>query len=378
MIRLDIDLAYLTKNFEIGTQRINQYGEKSIDEIMEIEAQNGNTQASNFDTSVLNNPRELVKLLKLTSTRNRYAIISNLNTDDLQYLLQFLEMKDLLLGLMCFTKTKLLNLIYDLPKEKICSILFNAFSPEKFLKMIPEKELDKFFDSDKLDKNQIMDYIKTLEPEKLNKMMQKFIHKMTGQNTENLQMEPEQIYKFLEKLQPDKFKEALKCFERDEKMGLVLELTKKDEKLWTEFSKNALTIPLKQLDKPDIVKNMKDLEPEDLTKMLEELPDDVLAMVVTQIDPLVFAEIQRFGRKARKWKIFFKKVLTFSAIRGIIIFVPSDWNKKMKIAPIAQLDRAFDYESKGHRFESCWVHHEKPLTSFAPLRVFLLCFSIYC
>ena len=39
-------------------------------------------------------------------------------------------------------------------------------------------------------------------------------------------------------------------------------------------------------------------------------------------------------------------------------------------APIAQLDRAFDYESKGHRFESCWVHH-KPLTCFAPLAVFL-------
>ena len=57
----------------------------------------------------------------------------------------------------------------------------------------------------------------------------------------------------------------------------------------------------------------------------------------------------------------------------------SKWpEQKMKIAPIAQLDRAFDYESKGHRFESCWVHHEKPLTSFAPLRVFLLCFSIYC
>lgn len=75
---------------------------------------------------------------------------------------------------------------------------------------------------------------------------------------------------------------------------------------------------------------------------------------------LVFAEIPRFGRMARKWKIFFKKVLTFSAIRGIIIFVPSDRNKKMKIAPIAQLDRAFDYESKGHRFESCWVHHKNP------------------
>ena len=27
---------------------------------------------------------------------------------------------------------------------------------------------------------------------------------------------------------------------------------------------------------------------------------------------------------------------------------------------VAQLDRAFDYESKGHRFESCWVHHKNP------------------
>lgn len=25
-------------------------------------------------------------------------------------------------------------------------------------------------------------------------------------------------------------------------------------------------------------------------------------------------------------------------------------------APIAQLDRALDYESKGRKFESCWAH----------------------
>ena len=35
MIRLEIDLSYLAKHFEIGTQRLNQYGSKSIDEIME-------------------------------------------------------------------------------------------------------------------------------------------------------------------------------------------------------------------------------------------------------------------------------------------------------------------------------------------------------
>ena len=55
-------------------------------------------------------------------------------------------------------------------------------------------------------------------------------------------------------------------------------------------------------------------------------------------------------------------MLTKRASPDIIIFVPSEQ------APIAQLDRAFDYESKGHRFESCWVHHEPP-TSFALLAV---------
>ncbi len=27
-------------------------------------------------------------------------------------------------------------------------------------------------------------------------------------------------------------------------------------------------------------------------------------------------------------------------------------------APVAQLDRAFDYESKGRKFESCRAHHK--------------------
>ena len=60
-------------------------------------------------------------------------------------------------------------------------------------------------------------------------------------------------------------------------------------------------------------------------------------------------------------------MLTIHPHPDIIIFVPSEQH-----APIAQLDRAFDYESKGHRFESCWVHH-KPPTSFALLAVVFLC-----
>ena len=175
MIRLDIDLSYLTKNFEIGTQRLNQYGAKSIDEIMEAEAAQGNTKAADFQQDVIIDPKQLVKLFKLSNAKNRYAILSQMNSQDLEYIAQFLTPEDLQMGLMFFTKTKILNLIYDLPKNKICSIVFQAFSAEQFLKMIPEKELNKFFESDKLDKNKILDFVKTIPEEKLNKMVEKYM-----------------------------------------------------------------------------------------------------------------------------------------------------------------------------------------------------------
>ncbi len=294
MIRLDIDLSYLAKHFEIGTQRLNQYGQKSIDEIMEAEAAQGNPKAQEFQREVLNDPKELVKLYKLSNAKNRYAILSNMNSRDLEYMLNFLTIEDLQMGLMFFTKNKIMNLIYDLPKSKICSILFQAFSPEKFLKMIPEKEINKFFDSDKLDKNKVLEYIKTIPDDKLNKMLEKYMQVEEGKQRKDGQefnMPKDQIIKFLDQLEPEKFKTALKCFEKDEKMGLILDLTKKDKKLFTEFSKNALTMPLQQLDKVDIVKNMNKLEPDDLIKMVDDLPDDLLAVVVTQIDPMVFAEL---------------------------------------------------------------------------------------
>lgn len=291
MIRLDIDLSYLAKHFEIGTQRLNQYGTKSIDEIMEAEAAQGNTKAQNFQKDVVSNPRELVKLFKLADSRNRYAILSQMNSRDLEYIAQFLTPEDLQMGLMFFTKTKIMNLIYDLPKNKICSIIFQAFSVDQFLKMIPEKELNKFFNSDKLDKNKILDFVKTIPPETLNKMLEKYMYQEEGKIQKGLNLSQEEIVKWMDQLKPEQFKKALQCFEREEKQALILNLVQKDNKLLTEFSKNALTYPLKQMDKVDIVKCMDKLEPQDLLKMVNELPDELLAVVVTQIDPLVFAEI---------------------------------------------------------------------------------------
>lgn len=291
MIRLDIDLSYLTKNFEIGTQRLNQYGSKSIEEIMETEAEQGNPKAEKFEREVLNDPKQLLKLFKLANPRNRYAILSNMNSRDLEYIMQYLEPGDLLLGLMFFTKEKLLDLIYDLPKDKICSIVFQAFSMEQFLKLIPEKEIDKFFDSDKLGKDKVLEIVESLPPEKLNKMIEKYMYQEEGKIQEDNNWSAEHVVNWMNQLEPDKFKKALKCFEREEKSQLITELTKQDQNLRNEFSKNALTFPLRQLDKQDIVKNMNKLEPDDLIKMVNELPDELMSVVATQIDPEVFAQV---------------------------------------------------------------------------------------
>ena len=39
----------------------------------------------------------------------------------------------------------------------------------------------------------------------------------------------------------------------------------------------------------------------------------------------------------------------------------------LQCAPVAQLDRAFDYESKGRKFESCRAHHKPFILLSCPI-----------
>lgn len=285
MIQLDVDLLYLTQHYDIGTKRINEYGNKSIEEIMKTEAAKGNKSAANFDLNVLNDPKELVKVFRLFSARNRYKILKNMNQSDLIYLMKFLDQKDLVMGLNFFTKDKLVSLLNNLPKDKILKVLFNKFSPEKFLKMIPEKEMNLFFESDKIDKGQVLNSLQSFPPEILEGMMEN----ITGKASKGT--DKRTILKTMQNLPPNKFKKALQSLDKDAKMKLIFSLTQKDPKLFLEFSKDALMFPLKQLEKPELIKNMAVLNPEDMVNMLKELPQDLMSVVVSQIDPAIFADV---------------------------------------------------------------------------------------
>ena len=81
MITLDVNLAYLIKNYKVNTKRINEAGLTTIDEFMEAEAAQGNKSAVSFENEVFNDPQSILELFQLTSPKNRFLILKNLNTN---------------------------------------------------------------------------------------------------------------------------------------------------------------------------------------------------------------------------------------------------------------------------------------------------------
>ena len=150
MISLDLDLLYLNRYFNIGVDKLQQYRNKSITEIMEIEAESGNKAAADFLTQITSDPTKLVKAFQLINPRNRYLILINMNKDDLTKFIGMLEPEQLVLGLSVFTQEGLLKLMLELPTETLSKLVMKNMDTEKFLQIIPEDFLDEFLTSDKI------------------------------------------------------------------------------------------------------------------------------------------------------------------------------------------------------------------------------------
>jgi len=285
MITIDVNLAYLVKNFGINTKRINQAGATTIDEFMEAEAAQGNKSAVNFEDEVFNDADSILKLYQLTSPKNRFLILKNLKSDELQYLMQFLSEDVLQDSLRYLSQDKLMKLVSQLPKQKLATIVFNAFSVQDFLKVTQEKEINKFFQSPKIEKNKIIKAVEGLDQNKLQGMMEL----MTGQPCAHC--DSREVQAKLLALDDKKFQKTLEAFNPETKSALVMNMVEDNPEYLLEFSTNAMMKPLTQLDKNDFLKTLTVLEPEDCLNMLQELPEDIMPLVVTQIEPEVFAQL---------------------------------------------------------------------------------------
>src|SRR5574344_219450 len=285
-IKNDENIEMIKQMLNLSTKRLSEdYSTKSIDEVMEAEAEQGNaTSVENFDKEILNDPKKLVEAFKLSGMENKMAILNAMNSADIASFLPLLEPQDLIIGLKFFTSEKLMKLMEELPKEQMVKLVLELFSQRELFKLMPEEQFNKCLTDVGIDKNQILKHLKELSPKELAKALEK----ATGKPVDVA--EPEALTKMFAELDPLSFNQALILLDEDQKRQLITIMSKEDEKIYERFDNKAYANILATKDKPDVIKSSIVLEPEQLIKMLGELPSDLMALVISLMDSEKFAE----------------------------------------------------------------------------------------
>lgn len=284
MISLDIDLSYLSRYYHINTDMMKQYKNMSITQIMQTEAKRGNSKAAEFLARITSNPEELAQLFQLVNPKNRFLILSHMNKEDQMKIMELLKPEELVLGLSVLTQEALVGLMEKLPPETLATIVLEKMDSDKFLKNLPEEYMNEFLTSDKLDKNIFMVALENVEESELQKMMEG----ATGQPCYDTSSN---ILQQMGKMDDDQFMKTVMSLEPQGKQQLIGNMLQEKPELFEEFSPEAMTHPFKTMQKDEILKSLTAVDTKELLPMVEDLPQDIMALIATQIDPQVFAQV---------------------------------------------------------------------------------------
>ncbi len=284
---IDSNLEYLQNILHISQVTFEEkYSDMSVDEIIEAEAEAGNQYAIELAQELTSNTRLIMELFDLADTENKYMILRELTAQQLQVFLPEMEEKDLLQGLCFFTQDKLMKMLEELPPEQLVNTVFEMFSREEVVKFMPDEQLNKFLTSTAIDKNKILQHVKSIPEEYVAQVLEQ----VTGESHENLKSFD--LAKKMGELNPLEFKDAVMAFQPTQKQQLVLSLGKEHEEWFQLFDADAYTkIINREKQQPEVVKAMSVIEPEYIQNMIKELPNDLLSLVITQMDTEQFADI---------------------------------------------------------------------------------------
>lgn len=286
MIVIDGDYNYLINRLNLTPQKLDEYGNKTVDEILEAEAAAGNQAAIELVNEMYTNVAFLVEIFKLADPQNKYMILSQMSSKQLEEFLPLMETKDLLQGLMYFSQDKLLEMMKDLPPEQLVEAVFQMFFQEEIIQYMPEDQIDKVLTGPELEKNKVLEHLKSIPPEYLTQM----IENVTGQPLD--EMDNIDMVNKIGDFNPLEYKDALTGMQPVQKQQLMLSLCKEDPKLYQLFAPEEYTnIVNTYKQKPQVVKALEVVEKEEIIKMVQELPNDLLSMVITQIDPDTFGDM---------------------------------------------------------------------------------------
>lgn len=284
-IVIDTNLIYLQNRLNLSAEKLELYQGKSISEVLEAEAASGNQLAVELANELLTDVNLLIEIFKLADPNNKFIILMNMNSQQLKEFLPLMEHEDMVQGLMYFTQDKLLKMLEEIPPEQLVNTVLQLFSEEEVIQLMPEEQLDKLLTSHTIDKNKMLEHLKSIPQEYIAQILES----VTGENCENKDIID--MVKQVGELNPLEYKDALTSLQPTQKQQLTLSLTKENPELYQLFDASAYTDMINtHKQKPELVKAMTVIEDEEIIKMLEQLPNDLLSIVITQLDTEVFAD----------------------------------------------------------------------------------------
>ena len=282
---IDANMKLFAERMNITSSRmIQDYGLKTVDQIIEAEAAQGNSQAVKYAQEMYNSPAKLIKIFKLTNVENKFVLLHNMNSETREKILPMLESDDLVMGLYFFTQDKLLDMLSDVDIEELVNVVMGAFPLDAIVSMFSEDDLAQFFQRDELQKFDVIEQLKSLPPE----VMIKFVEGVTGQPAG--ETDPMQLIQSIENMPMDQYRDFMSAIDPDVQRQLTFQLTKEKPEYLQLFPNQTYIDMLSTMMKQDMVKPMINLEKESLVNMITELPDDLMSIVVAQVDNKKFAE----------------------------------------------------------------------------------------
>lgn len=278
-IVIDANMKLFAERMHISSSRmIHDYGLSTIDEIIEAEAERGNSHAIEHAREYYHSPEKLIKLFELTDIENKFVLIHKMDDRTRLKVLPMLQQEDLVMGLYFFTQEKLLEMLMEVDTEELVRVVQDAFSLDHIIMMFTEDDLSEFFMNDKLERYDVINQMKALPPE----VMKKFVEGVTGMPSE--ETNPADLIKSIEQLPIDKYRKFMASIDPDVQRQLTFQITKEQPKYLTLFENQTYVNMLSTLLKPEMVKPMIMLNKESLIDMVSELPSDLMSIMAAQVD----------------------------------------------------------------------------------------------
>ncbi len=282
---IDANMKLFAERMNITSSRmIQDYGLKTVDEIIEAEAAQGNSQAVKYAQEMYGSPAKLINIFNLTDVENKFVLLHNMNSETREKILPMLESDDLVMGLYFFTQDKLLDMLSEVDIEELVNVVMGAFPLDAIVSMFSEDDLAQFFQRDELQKFDVIEQLKSLPPE----VMIKFVEGVTGQPAG--ETDPMQLIQSIENMPMDQYRDFMSAIDPDVQRQLTFQLTKEKPEYLQLFPNQTYIDMLSTMMKQDMVKPMINLEKESLVNMITELPDDLMSIVAAQVDTKKFAE----------------------------------------------------------------------------------------